>query len=72
MFQIAKIFEVLNQTPQAQRDLNTIAQQTPQIRQDIQRAEEGVKQFALASLTLQAISTAAIVVIATAAYKRGK
>lgn len=71
MFEIAKIFEVLNRTPQTQRDINALAQQAPQFRTDLQRAGEGAKQYAIASLTLQAISTAAIVIIATAALKRG-
>ena len=72
---LSEIFRAAAGAPKTQQDIASIAEasraaQSPQFQQELKMGVEKVESYAYAQLTLQAISTAALVVVAAIAVHK--
>lgn len=77
MSAVTDIFQAMVKLPQTQQDIRTIAQtgeqlQSPGMQQQIEEVRADVTTYAGVQLTLQMISTAAMVLMAVLAWSKHK
>jgi len=77
MSAVTDIFNAVAKLPQTQQDIRTIAQtgeqlQSPGVQQQIEAARSDLTTYAGVQLTLQMVSTAAMVLMALLAWSKHK